>query len=105
MLEEVDIDGDGTFTFEEFVQIITNYAGITSVTDEEQELRDAFRVNKLRIILSYLYVNVLNDLANILLEWQNMINFFEHPYFVRELAIEMENLLTDWEKSYIVIVS
>lgn len=54
MLEEVDIDGDGTFTFEEFVQIITNYAGITSVTDEEQELRDAFRVNKLRIILSYL---------------------------------------------------
>ena len=45
MLKEVDIDGDGTFSFDEFVQIVTNYAGCTSVTDEEQELRDAFRVS------------------------------------------------------------
>ncbi|CAG7726573.1 unnamed protein product [Allacma fusca] len=44
MLKEVDINGDGTFSFDEFVQIVTNYAGGTSVTDEEQELRDAFRI-------------------------------------------------------------
>ncbi|NP_001127790.1 calmodulin-like [Nasonia vitripennis] len=50
MLEEIDIDGDGNVSFEEFVEIVSNMGGSassSSPTDqdqEEQELRDAFRV-------------------------------------------------------------
>jgi calmodulin len=42
----VDINGDGLFSFDEFVEIVSNYSGSTSGgnTNEEQELRDAFRV-------------------------------------------------------------
>lgn len=41
----MDINGDGLFSFEEFVEIVSNYSGNTGgSTDEEQELRDAFRV-------------------------------------------------------------
>ena len=39
--------GDGTFSFEEFVQVMANMGGISSeqsVEDEEEELRQAFRV-------------------------------------------------------------
>jgi Ca2+-binding EF-hand superfamily protein len=40
------ISGDGTFSFEEFVQVMANIGGISeqSVEDEEEELRQAFRV-------------------------------------------------------------
>ncbi|XP_034171202.1 uncharacterized protein LOC117600219 [Osmia lignaria lignaria] len=48
MLQEIDIDGDGNVSFEEFVEIVSNIgASETAHTDqdqEEQELRDAFRV-------------------------------------------------------------
>lgn len=46
MIKEIDIDGDGTFSFEEFVQVMANIGGISeqSVEDEEEELRQAFRV-------------------------------------------------------------
>uniref|UniRef100_A0A0B6ZYL6 EF-hand domain-containing protein n=1 Tax=Arion vulgaris TaxID=1028688 RepID=A0A0B6ZYL6_9EUPU len=46
MLKEIDIDGDGTFSFEEFVQVMANVGGISenSQQDEEEELRQAFRV-------------------------------------------------------------
>ncbi|XP_024939618.1 calmodulin-beta isoform X2 [Cephus cinctus] len=50
MLQEIDIDGDGNVSFEEFVEIVSNIGGGASAvapTDqdqEEQELRDAFRV-------------------------------------------------------------
>lgn len=48
MLQEIDIDGDGNVSFEEFVEIVSNIgANETAHTDqdqEEQELRDAFRV-------------------------------------------------------------
>ncbi|XP_023314431.1 calcium-binding protein 4-like [Trichogramma pretiosum] len=50
MLEEIDIDGDGNVSFEEFVEIASNIGGSasssspTSQDQEEQELRDAFRV-------------------------------------------------------------
>ncbi|XP_048736680.1 calmodulin-beta-like [Ostrea edulis] len=46
MLKEIDIDGDGTFSFEEFVQVMANMGGISeqSAEDEEEELRQAFRV-------------------------------------------------------------
>lgn len=46
MIKEIDIDGDGTFSFEEFVQVMANMGGIseTSEEDEEEELRQAFRV-------------------------------------------------------------
>lgn len=39
--------GDGTFSFEEFVQVMANVGGISenSVEDEEEELRQAFRVS------------------------------------------------------------
>lgn len=49
MLQEVDINGDGLFSFEEFVEIISNYSDSNAgeSTDEEQELRDAFRVSQL----------------------------------------------------------
>ena len=40
------IAGDGTFSFEEFVQVMANMGGISENTeeDEEEELRQAFRV-------------------------------------------------------------
>ncbi|KAL7643168.1 UNVERIFIED_CONTAM: hypothetical protein RMT77_006458 [Armadillidium vulgare] len=46
MLDEIDIDGDGTFSFNEFVDIVCNVGRPTerSVEDEEKELRDAFRI-------------------------------------------------------------
>lgn len=47
MLGEIDIDGDGTFSFNEFVEIVCNmggHGGERSREDEEKELRDAFRI-------------------------------------------------------------
>ncbi|XP_076675988.1 uncharacterized protein LOC143373065 isoform X1 [Andrena cerasifolii] len=48
MLQEIDIDGDGNVSFEEFVEIVSNMgaseAAPTDQDQEEQELRDAFRV-------------------------------------------------------------
>uniref|UniRef100_A0A8D8PP19 Calmodulin-3 n=1 Tax=Cacopsylla melanoneura TaxID=428564 RepID=A0A8D8PP19_9HEMI len=47
MLEEVDINGDGYFSFEEFVEIVYNMGATTeekTADQEEKELRDAFRV-------------------------------------------------------------
>jgi Ca2+-binding EF-hand superfamily protein len=47
MLSFVDTDGDGTVSFEEFVEILVNITDQdqnTDSTSEEQELRDAFRV-------------------------------------------------------------
>jgi len=48
MLKEVDINGDGLFSLDEFVEIVSNYSGPTVGStddhDEEQELRDAFRI-------------------------------------------------------------
>lgn len=47
MLKEVDIDGDGNFSFEEFVEIVSNMGATAEKTadEEEKELRDAFRVS------------------------------------------------------------
>ncbi|XP_018015221.1 neo-calmodulin-like [Hyalella azteca] len=46
MLDEIDIDGDGTFSFNEFVEIVCNMGGHgeRSREDEEKELRDAFKI-------------------------------------------------------------
>lgn len=47
MLSEVDTDGDGNVSFEEFVEILLNITDSdhdSSAAQEEQELRDAFRV-------------------------------------------------------------
>lgn len=46
MLHEVDINGDGCFSFEEFVEIVSNMGATAEKTaaQEEKELRDAFRV-------------------------------------------------------------
>lgn len=47
MLSEVDTDGDGNVSFEEFVEILNNITDSdqdSSAAQEEQELRDAFRV-------------------------------------------------------------
>ncbi|XP_012523492.1 calmodulin isoform X2 [Monomorium pharaonis] len=49
MLQEIDIDGDGNVSFEEFVEIVSNIGGASTAAppdqdQEEQELRDAFRV-------------------------------------------------------------
>lgn len=40
------LTGDGTFSFEEFVQVMANMGGLSENTeeDEEEELRQAFRV-------------------------------------------------------------
>ncbi|KAH3699600.1 hypothetical protein DPMN_074558 [Dreissena polymorpha] len=41
------LPGDGTFRFEEFVQVMANMGGLTEHTeeDEEKELRQAFTVS------------------------------------------------------------
>lgn len=47
MLIEIDSDGDGNVSFEEFVEILSNMTDATAETSadqEERELRDAFRV-------------------------------------------------------------
>ncbi len=46
MLADIDIDGDGTFSFEEFVQLMFNMGNISEISEEqeEKELRDAFKV-------------------------------------------------------------
>lgn len=47
MLLEIDSDGDGNVSFEEFVEILSNMTDATAETSadqEERELRDAFRV-------------------------------------------------------------
>ena len=49
MNSEIDVDvlaGDGTFSFEEFVQVMANMGGLNEQLeeDEEEELRQAFRV-------------------------------------------------------------
>ncbi|ESO89750.1 hypothetical protein LOTGIDRAFT_192654 [Lottia gigantea] len=46
MIQEIDIDGDGLFSFEEFAQVMANMGGLNenSEEDEEEELRQAFRV-------------------------------------------------------------
>lgn len=47
MLAEIDTDGDGNVSFEEFVEILVNITDSdqdSSAAQEEQELRDAFRV-------------------------------------------------------------
>ncbi len=46
MLADIDIDGDGTFSFEEFVQLMFNMGNIAEISEEqeEKELRDAFTV-------------------------------------------------------------
>lgn len=47
MLCEIDTDGDGNVSFEEFVEILLNITDSdqdSSAAQEEQELRDAFRV-------------------------------------------------------------
>lgn len=47
MLVEIDSDGDGNVSFEEFVEILSNMTDATAETSadqEERELRDAFRV-------------------------------------------------------------
>ena len=44
---QILIPGDGTFSFEEFVQVMANVGGISedSEENEEEELRQAFRVS------------------------------------------------------------
>jgi calmodulin len=46
MLDSIDIDGDGTFSFEEFVQLMYNMGNLSEISEEEEdkELKDAFRV-------------------------------------------------------------
>ena len=52
MLKDIDIDGDGTFSFEEFVQLMFNMGNLSEISEEqeEKELRDAFKV---RLIIFY----------------------------------------------------
>ena len=44
----IDCLGDGTFTFEEFVAVMANMGGISEhpEEDEEEELRQAFKVER-----------------------------------------------------------
>jgi Ca2+-binding EF-hand superfamily protein len=46
MLSEVDTDGDGNVSFDEFVEILVSMTDSECIDSlsEEQELRDAFRV-------------------------------------------------------------
>lgn len=46
MLKDIDIDGDGTFSFKEFVLLMFNTGNLTEISEEQEEaeLRDAFKV-------------------------------------------------------------
>lgn len=46
MLSEIDIDGDGEFSFDEFVQLMFNMGNLEEISPEQEEkdLKDAFRV-------------------------------------------------------------
>lgn len=46
MLSEVDTDGDGNVSFDEFIEIFVNMTNSDESTSssEEQELRDAFKI-------------------------------------------------------------
>lgn len=82
MLSEVDTDGDGNVSFEEFVEILLNFADSdqdSSAAQEEQELRDAFRVfdkhnrgyitaSDLRAVLQCLGEDLDEDESNCLIE-------------------------------------
>ncbi len=79
MLDDIDIDGDGTFSFEEFVQLMFNMGNIAEISEEqeEKELRDAFKVfdrnsrgyitnTDLRSILYSLGENLTDEESNVL---------------------------------------
>ena len=46
ILNDIDIDGDGTFSFDEFVQLMFNMGSLTQVSaeQEDKELKAAFQV-------------------------------------------------------------
>lgn len=46
ILNDIDIDGDGTFSFEEFVQLMFNMGSLTEISaeQEDRELKAAFKV-------------------------------------------------------------
>lgn len=45
--------GDGTFSFDEFVQLMYNMGNLSEISEEQEEaeLRDAFKVDKIIIFL------------------------------------------------------
>lgn len=60
------VAGDGTFTFEEFVQVMANMGGISSEQseeDEEEELRQAFTVRSFET--TCLFIGSLSGLFQI----------------------------------------
>lgn len=79
MLSEIDTDGDGNVSFEEFVEILLNITDAdqdSSSVQEEQELRDAFRVfdkhnrgyitsSDLRAVLQCLDMDLDEDESNL----------------------------------------
>lgn len=63
----ISIKGDGCFSFDEFVEIVSNMGNPSTNTaeEEEKELRDAFRVSSSRVYLPicknvYLYMYIFN---------------------------------------------
>lgn len=109
MLAEIDTDGDGNVSFEEFVEILlnmTNNADSVSLTaaQEEQELRDAFRVfdkhNRGYITASDLTF-VLKCLGEDLSEEESKFSLLEFHFFFRsERASEY-----DGERKIFIIFS
>lgn len=80
MLKEIDTDGDGQLSFDEFVQLMYNMGNLFEVNDEDEdrELRDAFKVfdkagngyitiNDLRSVLQCLGEKLTEDESKLLI--------------------------------------